>query len=66
MYIPKLNLAIECDEDNHKYRDDEYESKRQAYISSTLNCQFLRFDPDDEDFNINHVIRAIWSISLEK
>ena len=58
LYIPSLKLAIECDEKSHlpyaikdKQREDE--------IKKLLNCQFLRFNPDDPNFNIGNVINTV-------
>lgn len=34
LYIPKYNLAIEIDEEEHKYKKD-YDLKRQSYIENT-------------------------------
>jgi very-short-patch-repair endonuclease len=59
LYIPEHNLAIECDEHNHRYRDPENEKERQQYIEDKLKCQFFRFDPDSKNFNIYKLIRDV-------
>lgn len=41
LYIPKYNLAIEIDEEEHKYKK-EYDSKRQSYIENKIHCKFMR------------------------
>lgn len=41
LYIPKFNLAIEIDEEEHKYKKD-YDSKRQSYIENKIHCKFVR------------------------
>lgn len=40
-YVPELNLAIEIDEEAHKYQTQE-DNKRQAYIENKIGCKFLR------------------------
>lgn len=59
LYIPEYKIAIECDEFNHsKYIEEEI--LRQIYIEETLGCQFIRFNPDEENFNIFKVIQRIY------
>jgi very-short-patch-repair endonuclease len=59
LYFLDINLAIECDELNHKYRNTEYESTRELYIKDQLKCEFLRFNPDDKDFCVFDLINEI-------
>lgn len=59
LYFPDYDLAIECDENNHKNRDPEYESTRQKYIEKKLGATFIRFDPDSKSFDIFDVISKI-------
>ncbi|MGL5962497.1 MAG: BRO family protein [Cetobacterium sp.] len=59
LYIPEHNLAIECDEHDHKERNAEYEKERQKYIENKLKCQFFRFDPDSKKFNIYKLVRNV-------
>ena len=59
LYFPKYNLAIECDEFNHKDRNNNNESRRQKFIEEKLNTTFIRFNPDDTNFNILDVISKI-------
>lgn len=59
LYFPDLKLAIECDEFGHADRDIEYEVERQKYIQNKLNCKFIRFNPDEKNFNIGSVIYNI-------
>jgi very-short-patch-repair endonuclease len=66
LYIPSLNLAIECDENNHKDRNIEYEQKREDEIKDLLNCEFIRFNPDDPNFNIGEIINKIFKIILSE
>ncbi len=41
-YCPTLNLTIEIDEPNHKYKQEK-DSYREQQIKNELNCQFLRY-----------------------
>ena len=63
LYFPKHKIAVECDEFDHCDRDISYEIKRQKCIENLLGCQFIRFNPDAEDFCIFKVINQIhWQI----
>lgn len=59
LYIPKYKLAVECDEFAHYDRDTNYEDVREKYIKEKLNCEFIRYNPDKENFNIGVVINKI-------
>ena len=59
LYFPKYKLIIECDEFNHKDRNKKYELERQNFIKDELNATFIRFNPDDNNFNILDVISKI-------
>lgn len=41
LYIPEYNLAIEIDEEEHKYKKD-YDKIRQKYIEKQIHCTFIR------------------------
>lgn len=41
LFIPKNNLAIEIDEEDHKYKRD-YDLIRQNYIENKIHCKFVR------------------------
>ena len=41
-YIPELNLAIEFDEDHHKYQGQE-DMERKRLIEKELGCKFVRY-----------------------
>lgn len=66
LYIEDLNLAIECDEYNHKDRNTEDEINRQKYIEDTLSCQFIRFNPDDKNFKISKLMNDILSFKINQ
>jgi very-short-patch-repair endonuclease len=59
MYLLDEKIAIECDEFGHKNRCQEYEMKRERDIKETLGCRMYRFNPDEKNFNIFHVIDDI-------
>ena len=59
LYFPDYDLVIECDEHNHKDRGAIYEKKRQNHIENKLGATFIRFNPDDPDFDILNVISDI-------
>jgi very-short-patch-repair endonuclease len=59
LYLHKARIAIECDEGGHPFYDARDEKKRQLFIIETLDCQILRFNPDEQGFNIGCVI---WQI----
>jgi very-short-patch-repair endonuclease len=66
MYIHKYKLAIEIDENNHSDRDPEYEKNREEFIKNTLNCKFIRFDPDGKDCFISQLILDLLKIFNDK
>lgn len=41
LYIPKYNIVIEIDEEEHKYKRD-YDLMRQNYIENKIHCKFIR------------------------
>lgn len=59
LYIPDYDLAIECNELNHSDRDPKKEEERTTFIKSDLNCEFIRFNPDGENFSTYEVIGSI-------
>lgn len=59
LYFIDQKIAVECDEFNHKDRNIEYEIERQKFIEKQLECKFIRFNPDEKNFNIFKVIEKI-------
>ena len=59
LYFIDYKIAIECDENNHIDRDKIYEIEREKIIKKKLGCTFIRFNPDETDFNIGTVIYEI-------
>ena len=59
-YFPDYKLTIEVDEKGHKDRNIDHEIKRQKAIEKELSCQFIRINPDEENFNILKAINEIY------
>lgn len=61
LYLPDLKIAVECDEAGHEGRDIWDEDFRQKEIEAKLQCRFIRFNPDEANFNIGNVINELLS-----
>ena len=59
LYFHDWKLGIECDEKDHKDRDNDFELKRQRIIEKRLGCKFIRFNLDDPEFEVFKVINKI-------
>ncbi len=59
LYFSDYRIAVECDEDGHRRYAQDVEYKRQNSIERTLNCTFVRYNPDSPNFNIGDVINQI-------
>ena len=58
-YIEELNLAIEYDEEHHKYTLEE-DAERQRNIEKLLGCKFVRLKEErDDETNIGIVFKEI-------
>ncbi len=66
LYLLDLKVAIECDEQGHKYRNKWMEDWRQKMIKEASKCQFIRFNPNETNFNVGDVINEIFTLILEK
>ncbi len=60
LFIPKINTVIECDEDGHKDRNDIDERIREEFIKGKLDCKFIRFNPNDDNFDLSDIINTIF------
>lgn len=59
-YIPSINVAIEYDENNHRYYSYENHEGRQKEIEDQLKCRFIRVSDDNTNaYNIGFVIKNI-------
>jgi very-short-patch-repair endonuclease len=59
LYLPELNLVIECDENGHKNYNVEEEIIREKYIKDKLNSTIIRYDPNDINFDLSNIINEI-------
>ena len=55
LYFHDYKLAIEVDEKGHKDRNIDHEIKRQEAIKEKLGCEFIRINPDEENFSSKRV-----------
>lgn len=61
LYFPKYKIAVECDEDHHKYQQKQ-DKKREDEIIEILRCSFIRYSPSD---NIFKTIQRIYNKILK-
>ena len=63
IYFHDYKLAVEIDEKDYQNRDISREIERQKALEKELGCQFIRINPDKENFNIfkaqNKIFRHI-------
>lgn len=58
-YIPEYKIAIEYDEEGHKYQIDQ-DNQRQKEIEKELNCKFIRLNYRNHDcYNIGLVLKEL-------
>lgn len=60
MYLPEYNIAVECDEYNHRAYSSLAETTRTEVISDALQCRWIRYDPYKSNFNIFQLINKIY------
>jgi very-short-patch-repair endonuclease len=60
LYFNDYKLAIECDE-NHHIKQTEDDKNRELYIKEKLQCVFIRYNPQNKDFNIFEIINNIYT-----
>lgn len=59
IYFPTIRLAIEIDEDGHKSYKKKEELRREKLIKDALGCEFSRWNPYAQEFNLGEMIRSI-------
>ena len=59
LYFHDYKLAIETDGKGHKDRNVDHEIKIQKDLEKELECEFIRINPDEKDFNIFRAINEI-------
>ena len=60
LYFYDYKLAIEIDENSDSDRNIDYEIKIQKAIEQELDCNFIRIDPDKEEFDIFRAVNEIF------
>ena len=61
LYFHDYRLAIEVDEKGHKDRNINHEIQRQKALEKELRHEFIRINPDEEDFKIFKAVNEIHS-----
>ena len=59
LYFHDYRLAIEVDEKGNKDGNTDPEIQRQKALEKELGCEFVRINPDKENFNIFKTINQI-------
>jgi very-short-patch-repair endonuclease len=59
LYLEKINIVVECDEEDHKGRCPVYEKAREEIVLDVLDCSMVRFNPDHPEFSVFSVIKVI-------
>jgi very-short-patch-repair endonuclease len=65
LYFEDYNLAIECDENDHKDRDITYERTREQYLLEQ-NITIIRYNPNDKNFDLSDVLQKITKVLYNK
>ena len=69
LYFTKYKLTIEVDERNHCCTNEDEEKEREKKIKDKLGCEFIRINPDEENFDvfdsINEIQRQIKRLNEE-
>jgi very-short-patch-repair endonuclease len=60
LYMPKFELAIECDEDAHRFNKPEDNKREQCIRNVIPNVTFIRVCPQEDSFNIYKTINIIY------
>jgi very-short-patch-repair endonuclease len=61
LYFPEYRLAIECDECHHQQqKNSRYDKVREDNIKQILDCEFIRYAPQQPDFDMFLVINRIF------
>jgi len=63
MYFPEYKIIIECDENGHSDRKPGDERERMDIVNEILNIDdsyWIRYNPDEYDFDISKVIGRIY------
>lgn len=62
LYFPRVRLAVECDENYHRVKSQmEKDSVRQDTIQRALDCDFIRYSPEQDGFCVFALINEIYA-----
>ena len=59
LYLPLPKIAVECDELGHGGYKKEAELRRERFITESLDCRFVRFNPHCSNFDVMDVVGLI-------
>ena len=65
LYFEDYKLAIECDEYDHKDRDEIYERSREQYLLEQ-KITIIRYNPNQKNFDLSYVFRIITQLLFNK
>jgi very-short-patch-repair endonuclease/prophage antirepressor-like protein/transposase-like protein len=63
LYFPEYKIVVECDENGHADRKPYKERDRMDYVNEKLEMEddnWIRYNPDEYDFDISKVIGKIY------
>ena len=69
LYFPDHKIVVECDENGHADRKPENERERMDFVNKKLNIDdsnWIRFNPDEHDFDMSKVIGRVYRKIKEK
>lgn len=58
LYFPQQRVAVECDETHHN-QSRVADKERQLAITASLDCRFVRYQPQAPGFNVGAVINEL-------
>jgi hypothetical protein len=62
LYFPEHNIALECDENDHKDRDPVDEENRKLLIDAIIEPRWVRYNPNPDAFDIVKVLGEIYTL----
>jgi very-short-patch-repair endonuclease len=68
LYFPEYKIVVECDENGHADRKPGDERKRMDFVNEKLELtddNWIRYNPDEYDFDISKVIGRIYRKIIE-
>ena len=65
LYFLDHKIVVECDEFGHKTYNKDNEIEREYLIKKELECTFVRFNPNDKDFNLSDIISKLLELILK-